>query len=268
MSTQGRSVHSVEKAITLLDCFWKAGSSLSLTELVQETGWAKSTVHGLLASMIDSAVVEQDKNDGRYRLGYHLYELGSSVSASWDVVGIVRPRLEALAAEIGESAYLARLSGEELILVECIEPRRAGFRVYNEPGTRSPLHCSSQGKCILAFMPREKARRILEHKGLESFTPGTITTWAGMESQLDLTRELGYSVERGEYRMGLQSVGAPIFSSTGSCEYAIGIVGIQGNGSLGADRDTIDRVRKAAELASYDLGWRPDQLRDGRFDRI
>ncbi len=68
MPTQGRSVHSVEKAIHLLDCFWQAGGSLSLTELVQKTGWAKSTVHGLLASMLDSAVVEQDKTDGKYRL--------------------------------------------------------------------------------------------------------------------------------------------------------------------------------------------------------
>ena len=46
MSGQGRSVHSVEKAIRLLDCFWESGGSLALTELVQKTGWAKSTVHG------------------------------------------------------------------------------------------------------------------------------------------------------------------------------------------------------------------------------
>ena len=267
MSTQGRSVHSVEKAITLLDCFWQAGSSLSLTELVQRTGWAKSTVHGLLASMIDSAVVEQDKNDGRYRLGYHLYELGSCVSASWDVVGIVRPRLEELAAKVGESAYLARLSGEDLILVECVEPRSAGFRVYNEPGTRIPLHCSSQGKCILANMDEAKARKILENKGMNGYTASTITTWEGLASQLELTRELGYSVERGEYRAGLQSVGAPIFNSTGKCEYAIGVVGIQGNGPLSADREVIEGVKKAAETASYDLGWRPENHRS-RPERI
>ncbi len=66
MPTQGRSVHSVEKAIALLDCFWHAGGSLSLTELVQKTGWAKSTVHGLLASMLDSAVVGTGAED---RLG-------------------------------------------------------------------------------------------------------------------------------------------------------------------------------------------------------
>lgn len=261
MPAQGRSVHSVEKAIKLLDCFWEAGGSLSLTELVQRTGWAKSTVHGLLASMVESAVVEQDKADGRYRLGYHLFELGSTVASSWDVVGVVRPHLEQIAETVGESAYLARLSGDELILVECVEPHN-GFRVSSEPGSRIPLHCSSQGKCILAAMPEEQAKELLRRKGMPAMTNSTITTWEGISSQLALTRELGYSVERGEYRVGLQSVGAPIYTSTGKCIYAIGVVGIQSS-QIGADRGAIQAVKQAAEAASYDLGWRPDHKNRG-----
>lgn len=263
MSTQGRSVHSVEKAIQLLDCFWEAGGSLSLTELVQRTGWAKSTVHGLLASMLDSAVVEQDKTDNRYRLGYHLFELGSAVASGWDVVGVVRPYLEKIAQTVGESAYLARLSGDDLILVECVEPHN-GFRVSSEPGSRIPLHCSSQGKCILAAMGDERARELLSRKGMQQFTANTITTWEGISSHLNLTRELGYSVERGEYRVGLQSVGAPIFTSSGRCIYAIGVVGIQTAGQIGSDRKAIEEVRQAAEQASYDLGWRKGSYQNGR----
>ena len=74
MESRGRRVHSIEKAIRLLDCFWEADSPLSLHELEQRTGWAKSTIHGLLATMLDSAVVEQNPTDGKYRLGYHLFD--------------------------------------------------------------------------------------------------------------------------------------------------------------------------------------------------
>ena len=88
MATQKGHVRSVEKAVELLDCFWASGRPMSLTELVSATGWAKSTVHGLLASMTDSAVVEQGQ-DGKYRLGYHLFELGSSASGAWNVVVVV-----------------------------------------------------------------------------------------------------------------------------------------------------------------------------------
>ena len=259
MAGQGRSVHSVEKAIYLLDCMLEAGGELSLSEFVQRTGWAKSTVHGLLSSMVESSVVEQDKNDGRYRLGYHLFELGSCVAASWDAVSVVRPYLKKIATEAGESAYLARLSGDDLILVECVEPH-SGFRVSSEPGTRIPLHCSSQGKCVLAAMPEEQAVAMLRRKGMEAYTGNTITTWEGIAPQLALTRELGYSVERGEYCAGLRSVGAPVYSSNGSCIYAIGVVGIYGAGQISADRATIALVKEAAEAASRDLGWRKEQI--------
>ncbi len=258
MSNQGRSVHSVEKAIRLLDCLLEAGGALSLTELVQRTGWAKSTVHGLLASMVESAVVEQDRSDGRYRLGYHLFELGSCVSGSWDVVKVVRPYLERLAEEVGETACLGRLSGDELILVECVEPR-IGFRVSSESGSRIPLHCSSEGKCILANLPEEETRRILHRKGMPAYTPNTITTWEGLAPQLALTREMGYSVERGEYKTGLQSVGAPIYSADGSCSYAIGVIGIHGPGQYTADKNAILRVKEAADAASWELGWRKEK---------
>lgn len=91
MESRGRRVHSIEKAIRLLDCFWEADSPLSLHELEQRTGWAKSTIHGLLATMLDSAVVEQNPTDGKYRLGYHLFELGSAVRQGWSVPELLPP---------------------------------------------------------------------------------------------------------------------------------------------------------------------------------
>ena len=160
METRGRRVHAIEKAIFLLDCFWEARQPLSLRELEKKTGWAKSTIHGLLASMLDSGVVEQNSTDGKYRLGYHLFELGSAVNQGWDVPQICAPQLRRIVDQVGESAYLARLSGDDLILAVCEEPH-VGFRIVSEVGTRLPLHCSSQGKVILANIPKYEARRLL-----------------------------------------------------------------------------------------------------------
>lgn len=260
MSTQGRSVQSVEKAIVLLDCFWRSGGSLTLSELVQQTGWAKSTVHGLLASMLSSAVVEQDKVDGRYRLGYHLFELGSCVANSWDVVGVVRPYLEKIANAVGEGAYLVRLSGDDLILAELVEPRN-GFSVTAKQGSRIPIHATAQGRCVLAAMPEEKAKALLQRKGMQAYNATTVTRWEDIQPQLALTRELGYSMVRNEYIPGLRSIGSPIFTSGGSCIYAVGVVGVLPSGSNGVDRGVIEIVKNAARAASYDLGWREGENR-------
>lgn len=224
METRGRRVYSVEKAIRLLDCFWQERRALSLRELEQMTGWAKSTIHGLLASMLDSGVVEQNSTDGKYRLGYHLFELGSAVSQSWDLPQLCAPYLQELVDRFGESAYLARLSGDELILALCEEPHGGGFRIVSEPGIRLPLHCSCQGKAILAQKSRYEAQRLLRRRELRKYTPHTITGEEDLLAQLEQVRRDGVAYETEEYKLGLKSVAAPIFDQGDQCTHAIAVI--------------------------------------------
>ena len=223
METRGRRVYSVEKAIKLLDCFWQERRALSLRELEAMTGWAKSTIHGLLASMLDSGVLEQNSSDGKYCLGYHLFELGSAVSQSWDLPQRCAPYLQELVDRFSESAYLARLSGNELLLALCEEPH-GGFRVASEVGTRLPLHCSCQGKAILAQKSVNEARRLLRRRELRAYTPHTITCEEQLLAQLEQIRQEGVAYEIEEYKLGLKSVAAPIFDSSGQCSHAIAII--------------------------------------------
>ena len=66
---EGKTIHSVAKAIRLLDLLTAAGQPASLTELYQKTGWPKSTIHGLLSTMRESGLIEQTPN-GRYWAGH------------------------------------------------------------------------------------------------------------------------------------------------------------------------------------------------------
>lgn len=251
METRGRRVHAIEKSIFLLDCFWEARQPLSLRELEKKTGWAKSTIHGLLASMLDSGVVEQNSTDGKYRLGYHLFELGSAVNQSWDVPQICSPQLQKIVDNVGQSAYLARLSGDELILAVCEEPH-VGFRIVSEVGTRLPLHCSSQGKVILANLPKYEARRLLERQELRRYTGNTIMDVEKLLADLPRIKLCGYAEENEEYAVGLKSVAAPIFNRSGECSYAIGVICIA---SI-ADEEFLEMreaVKAAAQAVTAEL---------------
>lgn len=255
MPTQGRKVHSIEKAITLLDCFWTARRPLALTELVQMTGWAKSTIHGMLSSMTDSRVIEQNETDGKYRLGYHLFELGSAVNSSWSEISRARARLLHIVTTTKESSYLARLCGDDLLLAVCAEPSE-GFRVSTEEGTRIPLHCTSQGKVILANLPEATAKAMLERKGMHAYTPRTIRDWETLRGQLEEIRQRGYALERSEYQVGLQSIGVPIFDGNGQCRYAISIVGVMRGTAWNEFDETLKLLMESAAAISYDLGYR------------
>lgn len=245
-------VQSIEKASILLDCLWEAGQPLALSQLVGRTGWAKSTLHGILSTMVDCAIVEQSPFDGKYRLGYHLFELGSAVRSGWDAVGFARPHLLQLMSLLGESTFLARLTGNELILADCAAPR-LGYRA--EAGTRMPLHCTSLGKAILAHQPEAQVRLLLRHKGMEALTENTITSPETFLSHLETVRQEGIARDREEFRMGLQSFAAPIFDHRGECIYAIGVVGL-----LHRERTYFDSVgqqlKEAASAISHDLGYR------------
>ena len=253
MATRGRRVHSIEKSIQLLDCFWQVRRPLSLSELERMTGWAKSTIHGLLASMLDSAVIEQNATDGKYRLGYHLFELGSAVSQGWNVPEICKPHLQSIVDQLRESAYLARLSGDELILVDCEEPH-TNFRVASEAGTRLPLHCTSQGKIILANRPASEVGALLRRKELYAYTDATVTDAQALLQELPTLKRAGYAEERQEYRLGLQSVAAPIFDNRGDCSYAIGVICM-----VTVSEERFVQMRTAVAAAAYavsaELGW-------------
>ena len=148
MFHENSPVQSVAKALRLLGLLMEAHQPLTLAALSEQTGWPKSTIHGLLSTMRESAVVDQ-QSDGRYCLGVRLFEYGCAVGASWSVSDLAKPHLQHLASVTGQSVFLSLLNRSEVITIEQMQSR-AGLRVVSEVGTRLPLHCTSQGKVFLS----------------------------------------------------------------------------------------------------------------------
>ncbi len=221
---RGNTVQSVEKAMKILDVLMESGTPLSLAEISEATQWPKSTVHALLNSMRESFVVEQQDSDGKYMLGYRLFELGSQVCNSWDVVKYARSPMLHMASKMNMSIYLARLIEGKLLLIACEEPNE-GFRVYDKLGSELPLHCTSQGKAILAYKTPSEIKYLLGREGLRPYTENSITDIQQFLSQRYEIRDNGYALEKGEYVSGLYSYAAPIFDQDRHCEYAIACVG-------------------------------------------
>lgn len=256
MPENSHKVHAVEKAIALLDCFWREKRPMTLTELSRMTGWPKSTVHNLLASMMDSAVVEQSPADGKYRLGLHLFEYGCAISEHWNVVKLARPHLNALVARTGESVYLASLNADTLLIVDSAEPNNV-FRVASTVGTRLPLHCTSQGKAILAYEDPANVRRLLKRSGMKSYTMHTIKSVEEYLSQLQEIRRTGIATEYEEYHNGMCAFASPVFDHEGVCVSAVGIVCFlhSGDPNSAVSNEMIQALKNTAEAISTELGW-------------
>ena len=252
---ESKTIHSVAKAIRLLDLLAERTKPATLTELYQATGWPKSTIHGLLSTMREAGLIEQTPN-GRYWLGIRLFEYGCAVSNAWDIGAIARPHMQKICAELGESVFLSVFDRAAVVTL-AEEESRASLRVVSEVGARLPLHCTSQGKLFLANLSQAECRRLLSISEFKAYTPHTLITPEQLQPELQKIREQGYAVENGEFKVGLRSVSAPVRDATGEVRYAVGVVGmfrqVYSEDFLLATR----LVCEAGNAISHAIGYRP-----------
>lgn len=254
MSKQPNLVKSVSKAIRLIDYFAEAKRPLSLQELAQLSNMPKSTVHGLLAPLRESGFISQ-ASDGKYYLGMRLFELGSIVSASWNIVPLARPHLQNIAIQTGQSVLLSMIDKGEVLIVDYVDTN-SSLRVVTEVGDRLPIHSTAAGKAMLAYLPKVQVESILS-ADLPSFTPHTISTFEGMMTEIEKIRREGVAVEDGEHRIGLRGVAAPLFNISGEPSYALGVIGMFRRTVSETFLAAKALVHDAAEQISRNLGYRP-----------
>ncbi len=253
MSEQLNHVKSVAKAIRLIDYFAEARRPLSLQELAQFSGMPKSTVHGLLAPLRESGYISQGA-DGKYHLGIRLFELGSIVSASWNIVPLARPHLQNIAIQTGQSVQLSIIDKGEVLIVDYADTN-SSLRVVTEVGDRLPVHSTAAGKAMLAYLPRVQLESMFKGE-LISFTPHTICTLEGMMAEIEKIRAEGVAVEDGEHRIGLRAAAAPLFNIYGEPRYALGVIGMFRRTSSEAFLAAKALVKEAAEQISKDMGYK------------
>jgi IclR family acetate operon transcriptional repressor len=217
-------VHSVDKAMTLIDLLLHSRRAMTLQELSAASGWPKSTVHALLATLRRHDMVRQN-GDGRYALGIRLFECGCAVSAAWDISHQCRPYLERLAAQTGASAFVAALEGDYTISFDQCAGG-GGLQVIPEVGSRLPLHATAQGKLFLSQLSESDMLGRVQRAGLTAYTPHTITDTGKLLHALEAVRAVGYAVEDGEFKIGLRAVAAPVAVQDGQHRYALGVVGL------------------------------------------
>jgi len=248
-------VQSVGKALLILDLLAAEKSEMSLTDISSATGWAKSTVHGLVSTLREYGYIEQSLFNGRYKLGIKLFEMGNAVKRSWDINAVAKPHLRRLNEKTGEMVQLAVEKEGEVLYLDKLDAHK-DMRIVSDIGIRLPVHCSGLGKALLAYRPQSEVKRIVKEKGMRAMTERTITTLPKLFQELENVRKNGYSIDDQEIMEGLRCIGAPIFDSGNQVRYAISVSGFYYK-MQGQHLDfIIESVKKTAETISYEMGYR------------
>lgn len=217
------AVQSVGRAIRILELVAEHPDQLGVTELGRRIGVHKATAFRLVSTLAQAGLVERAPGTDAYRPGFGLVRLATTALADLDVVRQARPVLERLAEETQETVNLAVLEGDEVVNIDQVAGSHAVLNV-NWVGRRTPLHCTSNGKVLLAHLPEPEWDRFLRSP-LERRTPRTITDPAALRIQLRRARTLGYAYTREELEVGLNAVAAPVRGPSGEVVAAVSVAG-------------------------------------------
>ena len=209
------------RAVRLLKLFSNERPEMSLSEISKAAGLNKTTTHRLLRALQSEALVARNAATSAYSLGPALMALGVQALASSNLRRRVRPMLNALARQCGETVTLEILVEDSMLVLDEV----AGTHVITASGsvgTRWPIHATSTGKVWLAF-DDGSIERLGEN--FESFGSNTITSRKVLEPQLATIRERGYAETVDELEDGFAAVSTVIRGMFGDVLGSVSICG-------------------------------------------
>jgi len=212
----------LDKTFSILEILLQHGSSMHMTEISERLGLYPSTIHRILDTLKHWGYVEQDPKTQKYRLGLKLLELGMAKLQQMDLVKEATPYLKELVRKCNETVHLGVLEEGEVLYVAKEESSQT-IRMISYVGKRAPLHCTALGKLLLAYLPEEERRKILEQKALPPLTENTITDKRELEKELAKVREQGFALDREENEKDVRCVAAPIRNYQGEVIAALSI---------------------------------------------
>lgn len=223
----------------ILDTVAQASTGLPLAEIGHRTALPQATVYRLVHALVKVGFLASGERRKQYMLGPRLRRLVHTSVAPRTIRRLAQPILESLAAEFGETAFIAKLEDDAVKTVAVALP--AGERqAFVHPGRSMPFHAAASAKAILAFADVRLVDALLA-KDHQRFTPHTKTSRQDISAELGRVRQQGFATCDQELDPGVFGYACPIrLEDDVGVVYSVGLVGL-------ADRL---RTVRAAEIVS------------------
>jgi IclR family acetate operon transcriptional repressor len=249
---------AVTNALDILDLLGQSVHGLRLKDIAARLDLPESTAHRLLAGLVSRGYVQQH-DDQSYELGWKIVVLADALGSDARLVQAMRPSLQKLVRELGQTINLAVLSNDQVMYLACQTPV-SSLSLYVTPGLTLPVHATSLGKVLLAFSPPDETETVLSRLDYKPLTAQTIADAAGLRAALERVREQGYALDLGELRPDVSCIAVPVRDASGRVRAAISMTAPAAE--LPADWQTSfpNRLMSAAAEASARFFGSPEFL--------
>lgn len=247
----GEFVQSLERGLAVIRAFGADRPSLTLSEVAKATGLSRAAARRFLHTLVGLGYVASDGRD--FTLRPQVLELGYAYLSSLSLPQVAQPHLRKLATEVGESASVAVIDGQDIVYVA----RIATYRIMSAAivvGTRFPAYATSMGRAILGAGTVEAQEAFLSKVRLRQLTPYTVTSVDELRAKLEEVRSQGWALVDQELEEGLRSLAAPVRNARGEVVAAVNISAPVRRGKLeDIVRELLPPVLAAAKAIEEDM---------------
>jgi DNA-binding IclR family transcriptional regulator len=253
VSSRTERLSSVAAAARILREFDKHSTQLGVSQLARRVGIGKSSAHRIIWTLVEEGLLEKVEETGLFRHTTQMRSLGASAETAQRLHEAATMPLDLLRTHTTGTLHIAILDGHDVLYLE----RREGpgaIKVFRAIGARIAAHGTSSGKVLLAFLPQEQQKRLVDGMRLTPRTARTITTPAAFMEELERVRRQGFAENRGESEIGMASIAAPVRDPLGRVVASVSVAQYVDDVDAGL-RHLARPVVETAHRISAGLGW-------------
>lgn len=204
---------SIRNALAVLEVVGDR-QPVGVSDVARALGIPKTTAHRTLQELGALGWIRSsDGEQPRWSLTSKVLTLSGQLVAESGVRQLALTAMQELHQQTGETIHLTVPEDGYVVLLDKIDSTKA-VRAWSWVGGRAPIHASSSGKAILAWLEEGEVRSMLG-TALERFTDLTVTDVDSLLIELKRVRSRGYALNPGEWRTDVASCGAPLLDQTG-----------------------------------------------------
>lgn len=216
-------IAGLEKGLGLLECFGEEHARLSVTQVAQLAGLARTAARRYLLTLVHLGYMS---TDGKlYWLTPRVLRLSQAYLSSSRLARIAQPFLLRLAQGVGEGAYLSVMEGDNIVYIARQGSSTDGGRLQQIGymlGTLVPAHITAAGMIFLALRP-EGIEPWLERTELKTLTVHSVTDKTILRQRLLDVRLQGWAVSEQQIELHYRGLAVPVRDARGNLIAALSI---------------------------------------------
>jgi DNA-binding IclR family transcriptional regulator len=199
---------ALRNAAAVLRCFSPEVPEMSVSDVTDRLGLAKSTASWLLKLMAEEGILELSAATRRYRPGPLLTAAGQLFRANSTLVAVADDLVGEIAGEVGHTGYVSILDGTDVFAIR-MHPGSHTLRVVTPIGARFPAFATAVGRSLLARKPDQTVRELFP-PALGYVSERTPATVDALIESLEAVRQRGFAEADDEANRGVGTVAVSV----------------------------------------------------------